>query len=419
MDDDEAGMLAPIEGALPKIKPMTPVQRRRLESAAAIADDPPEGITFQHTVLCQTCMPYRDPGDSTRVWERQQGMISLRIEAGVVRDPMAHEYVDIGLPYGVKPRLILAHLNREALRQGSPRIEVENSLTAFIRRVTNYDSVNAREIGLFRHQLARFAAAGVRMAVDRPGRAYQINTHIIDAFDLWPGKDERQHVLWPAEVELSPRYFESLTNHAVPLDERALRALANSPMALDVYAWLAQRLHRVDPRRPQFITWKALQDQFGQGFKRLRKFRETFLDVLDTVHSQYRAARVEADERGIALRHSPPPVKGRIAIAPRPTATVEQSERSTTEEAPAIPNPDHLRMVRHVAAKSSQQAREHFWTKIQSFLQEAIERGDISGTMGIDVTLEDGTVISVTPPAPSRPASETLDQLRRIFDDKD
>jgi hypothetical protein len=35
-----------------------------------------------------------------------------------------------------------------------------------------------------------------------------------------------------------PQYFESLTKHAVPLDERAIAALANSPMALDVYAWL-------------------------------------------------------------------------------------------------------------------------------------------------------------------------------------
>ena len=337
MDDDEAGMLAPIEGALPKIKPLTPVQRRRLESADAIADGLSEGITFQHTVLCQTCMPYRDPGDSTRVWERQQGMISLRIEAGSVRDPTAHEYVDIGLPFGAKPRLILAHLNREALRQGSPRIEVENSLTAFIRRVTNYNSVNAREIGLFRHQLARFAAAGVRMAVDRPGRAYQINTHIIDAFDLWPGKDERQHVLWPAEVELSPRYFESLTNHAVPLDERALRALANSPMALDVYAWLAQRLHRVDPRRPQFITWAAIYEQFGVGYTRIRAFREHFRGTMNQVLSQYPAARVEDDGRGITLRHSPPPVKGRmVAVQSKPAerlspATAEPLRQPTVE----------------------------------------------------------------------------------------
>ena len=50
MDDDQEGF-APISDALPRIKPLTPVQQRRRDSATAIADDPPEGITFQHTVL--------------------------------------------------------------------------------------------------------------------------------------------------------------------------------------------------------------------------------------------------------------------------------------------------------------------------------------------------------------------------------
>jgi hypothetical protein len=333
-DDEGTDLLVPIGDALPRIKPLTPVQRRRLESAAAIADDPPEEITFQHTVLCQTSLPYRDPGESTRVWERRQGAVFLSLEAGRLYDRTAQCLVDVGLPHGAKPRLILAHLNREALLHGSPRIEVESSLTAFIKRIVPGRSPNAREIGQFKDHLSRFAAAMVRMAVDLPDdRAYQVDTKIIDFMELWTGKDERQRVLWPAEVELSPRYYASLTKHAVPLDERALRALANSPMALDVYAWLAQRLHRVHQFRPQFIPWASLHLQFGQGFKRLRKFRETFLGVLDTVHAQYRAARVEADERGITLRYSPPPVKGRVAITPRPAAAVEYTPKPLEDAA--------------------------------------------------------------------------------------
>jgi len=49
-------------------------------------------------------------------------------------------------------------------------------------------------------------------------------------------------------------HFVSLQKHAVPLDERALAALSHSAMALDIYAWLAQRLHRVPRGRPQFIN---------------------------------------------------------------------------------------------------------------------------------------------------------------------
>jgi Plasmid encoded RepA protein len=253
------------------------------------------------------------------------------------------------LPYGSRPRLILAHLNREALLNKSPRIEVESSLTAFIKRVVPDHSPRGVEIRRFKDQLARFAAAQVRMAVDLPNeRAYQVNTHIIDAFELWLGKDERQRVLWPAVVELSPRYYDTLTKHAVPLDERAIGALANSPMALDVYAWLAQRLHRVHPSRPQFISWVALHLQFGQGFRRLRKFRETFLGVLDSVHAQYRAARVEADERGITLRHSLPPVKGRLAI----TTTIEPTRRAPEPSASSPPAPEDIPTLRKQAARN-------------------------------------------------------------------
>jgi Plasmid encoded RepA protein len=79
-----------------------------------------------------------------------------------------------------------------------------------------------------------------------------VNSHIIDAFDLWLVKDERQRVFWPSIVRMNDRYFESLQKHAVPLDERALAALSNSPVALDLYAWLAQRLHRISKK--QFIT---------------------------------------------------------------------------------------------------------------------------------------------------------------------
>jgi hypothetical protein len=44
-------------------KQLTPVQRRLIETAAEIATDPSSAaLAFIHTVLCQTYLPYRDPG---------------------------------------------------------------------------------------------------------------------------------------------------------------------------------------------------------------------------------------------------------------------------------------------------------------------------------------------------------------------
>ena len=90
-----------------------------------------------------------------------------------------------------------------------------------------------------------------------------------------------------------PRYFDSLTKHAVPLDSRAVAALAHSALDLDIYAWLAQRLHRIPKGKPQTITWQALKSQFGPDYDRLRKFREKFVPALKTVLTAYPSARIE------------------------------------------------------------------------------------------------------------------------------
>ena len=66
---------------------LTPVQRRLLRSSLEINDNSAARIAYQHTVFCQTCLPYRDPGDEVRLWEREQGRVSLLIEAGRVKKP--------------------------------------------------------------------------------------------------------------------------------------------------------------------------------------------------------------------------------------------------------------------------------------------------------------------------------------------
>ena len=294
---------------------LTPVQRRRLEASLVIGDTPAERVLFQHTVLCQTCLPYRYPGDAVRLWEREQGRVSLLVEAGRVKNPTKGGWIEVGLPYGPKPRLILAHLNGEALRTGSPEIEVEKSLTAFVKRIGL--SGHGRDIRTVKDQLTRLAAANVRLSVAyNAEHARQVQAHIVSGFDLWFPKNERQRVLWPTHVRLSSDYFESLQRHAVPLDERALGALSHSAMALDVYAWLAQRLHRIELGKTQLVNWNALHEQFGWGYGTQRKFRQVFRQTLELVLSQYRAARIELVDEGITLHHSLPPVSGRIALIP-------------------------------------------------------------------------------------------------------
>jgi len=287
-------------------------RRKRLLDASEATTYDPAAVAFQHSILAQTGLPYRNPGDDMREWERSNGQAALKVLAGEAFHPELCRFVPLGLPYGPKPRLILAHLNGEALRQQSPVVEVEASLTAFVKRLKL--SNEGRTIRTVKDQLARLAASSMRLGAVRDGRAVTINSQIVHSFDLWFPKEDGQHALSPSTVRLSLEYFDSLTKHAVPLHERALMALSGSAMGLDVYAWLAQRLHRIDWGKRVFVPWPALQAQFGWHYGRLNNFKSEFRKTLRDVHSQYRAADVELDGRGMTLRHSPPPVKGRTGI---------------------------------------------------------------------------------------------------------
>ncbi|ETW95398.1 MAG: hypothetical protein ETSY1_30810 [Candidatus Entotheonella factor] len=177
------------------------------------------------------------------------------------------------------------HLNAEAILNQSPESEVEDSMTAFVKRVLKYEP-NGREINRMKDQLARLAASDIHLATKfSQDKTFQVQAHIVSAFDLWFSKDEKQRVLWPSTVRLSDDYFNSLKKHAVPLHEKAIEALSHSAMALDIYCWIAQRLFRVDPHRPQFITWKAIKDQFGPNYKVLKYFRRDFLKLRDLSNS--------------------------------------------------------------------------------------------------------------------------------------
>jgi len=274
---------------------------RLLDASEIAANEEPDSILYAHTVFCQTGLPYRNPGDDVRTWRCTNGQIGLQVEAGSAWNDEAGDFVQLGLPYGPKPRLLLAYLNGEAIRKGSPEIEVERSLTAFVKAI-GLDP-KGRNIAAIKNQLSRLSASTIRLGYSREGESVTIKSDIISAFSLWFPKDERQRVLWPSTVRLSNDYFQSLTKHAVPLHDQALAALSGSAMGLDVYCWLAQRLHRIERGQRVFIPWSQLKAQFGWHYDRMDNFKKVFRQTLRTVHSQYRAADIDLDDRGMTLHH--------------------------------------------------------------------------------------------------------------------
>src|SRR5580700_6521355 len=86
----------------------TPIKNRLAEAAAAKARNPDDVLTilYQHTAFCQTSLPYRDPGDEVREWERLNGSVHLKILAGEAFHQELGQFVQVGLPFGPKARMV-------------------------------------------------------------------------------------------------------------------------------------------------------------------------------------------------------------------------------------------------------------------------------------------------------------------------
>ena len=97
----------------------TPIQRRLLDTVVAQAEEPDlRSLLYQHSVFCQTSLPYRNPGDEARTWERSNGDVQLEVIAGKAMHPDLGRFVPVGLPFGPKCRMVLMHINQRALAHG-------------------------------------------------------------------------------------------------------------------------------------------------------------------------------------------------------------------------------------------------------------------------------------------------------------
>jgi hypothetical protein len=115
--------------------------------------------------------------------------------------------------------------------------------------------------------------------------------------------------LWTDIVRLDEGFYQSLIDHPLPVQEAAIRQLGARSMAIDLYVWLAYRLHHIE--NPVPVSWGALFQQFGGGYKQSRQFRAKFKEPLALALAAYPEARVSADDTGLTLHPSPPPVPER------------------------------------------------------------------------------------------------------------
>lgn len=299
-------------------KPLAPYRHTRRSAASEALWDPKRSraanLAFLHSYFAQVGLPRSlkaiknaDGTFKTRYLHRA-GNCALLVRAGEIA--VDGEFVLQPLPYGPKPRLMFADICTRAIQTRSPEVDMEESVRQYLERRLglSWGGGNRGQYTLFRKQSLALAACSLVLAVEQDKRVIQFQGAPIARFDAWVGNEGSQRALWPGSLRLTAEFFGSLLDHGLPIQREAYWALSGSPLAMDVYVFLAHRLWRVDGYVD--IPWRRMRDAMGPEYRSVKKFRDDFLAAVKAVEKVYPDAqgRIEAPRGRCRLRHAPPPV---------------------------------------------------------------------------------------------------------------
>jgi hypothetical protein len=270
----------------------SPDERRLAEIACAVLSDERGERAFAHPVMCLTTLPHRSR-PVREVWIRNNGPATLTIQP--TSDRHGQYY---GVPYGSKARLILLFLQTEAVKSASRQIELGQSMRAWLLRMGV--AIGGKNLAEVRAQAKRIERSLISVSFEHgTGVANWQDTIVRGSFQ--GGKDGE--IL---AVEISETFYKAIKDHPVPVSEAAIRALGEQSLAIDLYLWLAYRLHALD--QPIALSWAALHAQFGGGVQLIKHWKPKFLRSLASALAAYPAASAEVTGHGVRLHPSPAPI---------------------------------------------------------------------------------------------------------------
>lgn len=274
-------------------------ERLAIDAAASVLAEEESRLGITHAGFAMTSLPHKRIQEG--LWKRDGYRTTLLVESGRTRTGGV-----IGVPYGSIARLILLYLQTEAIRTNTPEVELGRSMKSWMGRMSL--TIGGKTYQLVTEQARRISACRLTFFTDRENGAESRHNgaFVQDAITFTSVVDNDQPALWQDRVRLDPSFWRSLKEHPVPVREEAIQAIGTRSLAIDVYIWLAYRLHSLSKSTP--VSWAAIHTQFGAGFRLVRQIKPTFLEALGLALAVYPEARVDTDKQGVVLHPSPPAV---------------------------------------------------------------------------------------------------------------
>ena len=276
-------------------------------------------LVFLAKPFIQTTLPHRDPGD-IRVWFRKNGRLTLSIKPGYEQNPETGEGYSLGIPYGSIPRLLLIWMNTEALRTGKKTLELGHTLSDFMRQLGldprhggkkgDIERLKDQMTRMFRSLFSLDEVLQTEKGTSKRWMDMQVVS--LGCMSWFQTRDYRfnadpkslEEEIDGSWIQLTDLFHESITSSTVPLDMRIIQELKQSPLALDIYAWMVHRTfgtYESLSKKPSFVTWQQLHDQFGTNYGDINNFKKKAKKILKTIQLISNNLSIEEVNGGIKI----------------------------------------------------------------------------------------------------------------------
>jgi len=273
---------------LQQVETIRMVRKRREDNVQNL------GFSSRPFVFCWQPVKRRPKGCLLR--ERRNGRFVLQVTG----------HPSYGLPYG-QDRLVPIFLSTMAVRQKSSTVTFDSAaemLATF--GMQQGGSQYRRLVDSFQRIFGATIFFGTDGQRDRAPVVHRARFNFMAEARIWYSPDPEQRTL-PGEchnlIVLSDEFYREITEHPIPTDIEAAKALAGSPAALDLFTWLSYRCFTVRGREqvPLFGEFGLVSQLGSVECARPRKFREKLESWLDLVRAMWPGCPAEIDTGGMWL----------------------------------------------------------------------------------------------------------------------
>lgn len=262
-------------------------------------------------------LPSHDQGLQSELTVKTD-LVDMTIKAGsITNDDGTTQF--LGIPYGMKARRILLSIFTrmyQAKCADQPLIwmSIGDSNSDFLRGLgyrssSSFSSENNTQANI---QLMRFIAC--EFTVNERNEKGVINP-IAESMKRHFDFDDMRF-LWEVEpnehgencIFINYNFPFSL---ALPVSYKQAHKMKARSLAWNIYVFLADMLPRIPQEETLRISWKVVDDWFGNRYGELKNFRENFKEMRAKVLKVYPAAQGRLDDSRkdvLVLKYAPPPI---------------------------------------------------------------------------------------------------------------